>query len=464
MSLSLVSRFTRSLAFRLSLLYAALFTLSAAVLLGLLYWLLATALKHKDQDVIAARLRQCEAVYESGGLAALEQRIRDASQEARQRKWFIRLTGAAGSALYANVPDDWITFNAAHLREGGDPERVFWVEIPRDEERDWTIGSLLMEDGALLHVGLSTSNSELFLKPYRQEFLHVMLSTLLMGSMVGLFISWRATRPLRQMARAARTIIDTGRLSERVPTPQAQSEVADLAREFNRMLERNQELIRTMRESLDNVAHDLRTPLTRLRASAETGLQTAVDPAAREALADCMEESDRVLVMVRTLMDIAEAELGMMKLDRKQTSINDLLHRVVDLYELVADEKQIRLTTDCEEGCTAMVDETRLRQVFANLLDNAIKYSPGKTEIRLVARREGRAILVSIQDQGEGIPDGEQTRIWERLYRGDRSRSERGLGLGLSLVKAVVEAHDAEVWVESQVGQGSRFIVRLPAV
>jgi signal transduction histidine kinase len=462
MSLNPISRFLRSLAFQLGLLYAALFTIGAAVLFGLLYVLVASALERKDHEVVEARLRQCEAIYEGGGLAELKARVLSASEEARRYSWFICLSGPGGSFYAINVPQEWITVGPSQLRSGGDPERVFWVEIPRDEERDFTIGTLLMEDGMLLHVGLSTSNSELFLKPFRQRFTHVMLGTLTLGLILGLIISWHTTRPLRQIGAAARTIIDRGRLSERVPIPSAQSELADLALEFNRMLERNQGLIQTIRESLDNVAHDLRTPLTRLRASAETGLESAVDPAAREALADCVEESDRVLTMVRTLMDIAEAESGMMRLELKEVSVAEILASVVDLYELVAEDKHIQLTTRFNGPCQARADESRLRQVFANLLDNAIKYSDPHTEVLLEADSQRSAVIVTIQDQGVGIDSSEQTRIWERLYRGDKSRTERGLGLGLSLVKAIVEAHHADVSVESELGKGSRFRVRIP--
>ncbi|MCU0787128.1 MAG: HAMP domain-containing histidine kinase, partial [Verrucomicrobia bacterium] len=189
----------------------------------------------------------------------------------------------------------------------------------------------------------------------------------------------------------------------------------------------------------------------------------AVDPVARDALADCIEESDRVLTMIRTLMDIAEVEAGMMRLNLEECSIASLLTNVVDLYEIVAEEKGIRVSTDLDGSCTARVDEARLRQVFANLLDNAIKYSPEKSEVKILARSDAGGVRVSFEDRGFGIPPEEQPRIWDRLYRGDKSRSQRGLGLGLSLVKAIVQAHGGSVSVQSEPGKGSRFVVWVPA-
>jgi len=296
----------------------------------------------------------------------------------------------------------------------------------------------------------------------------VMGSVLLLGLVGGLIFSHHAMQPIRQMVAAAKSIIQTGRLDARVPLRHSRDDLEEMSLLFNHVLDKNQSLIRGMRDSLDNVAHDLRTPMTRLRGIAEMALQQqAKNPAdpvpAREALADCVEESDRVLMMLRTLLDITEAEAGVMTLQCENVRINSLLDEITELYRYVAEEKNISLESHYSPACEAVVDPNRMRQVFANLLDNAIKYTPENGRITITAERHGPMLTIRFQDSGIGIPQEDLPKIWDRLFRGDRSRSQRGLGLGLSLVKAVVEAHQGEIIVESRPDEGSIFTLTLQA-
>ncbi len=459
----------RSLAVRLSVWFAMLFTVGFVAIFALLYWLLARSLEAAEYEALQLRLRQYAGIYEISGVNGLRQRVAEDSEGPNVRSLFIRLSSARGEVVWGKIPPDWIEADVRRVAVpngwGGwlaREEKISVLRVPRDAERDLAVVSQLIDEGLLLQVGRSTDSRAVLLAPLRSTFAWVGGAVILVGSMAGYLAARRATRPLRQVVETARRIVQTGALDARVPTPPRADDVAELVHHFNTVLDKNADLLRAMREALDNVAHDLRTPLTGLRGSAELALGQTIDPAAREALGECVERADDVLLLLHALMEISEAESGMLKLERAPCDLAEVVGRAVDLYTDVAEAKGLVLTCKAPFPVPIKGDAVRLRQVVANLLDNACKYTPSGGRVEVEVSKDGTDALLTVTDNGPGIPLAERPRIWERLYRGDKSRSEAGLGLGLSVVRAVVAAHGGSASVEGGAAGGASFVIRLP--
>jgi signal transduction histidine kinase len=451
--------------FRLGWWYALVFTASAIALVGVTYLLLALTLRQHDREIVQNTLVQFASAYARGGVDGLTREIRRTQQSGSAGPLLVRTLGRGQNVVYLSVPEDWQRFDLSRLAEPPLTGEQRWatLETGIPGEAALEVASVRLPDGTLFQVGKSTERREELLRRFRRVLLITLGAIMLVGLAGGAALTSLALRPVRALADTVRAILRTGKTDARVPVHQPDDALGDLTLLVNAMLDRIDAVVSGMRGALDNVAHDLKTPMTRLRNIAE-GALASNDPAVlRDALADCLEESEQIVAMLNTLMDISEAETGTMALRRENVSLGDLVTQTVELYEDVAEERSLEIRVDVPGDIAIVVDRVRMRQVLANLVDNAIKYTDAPGRVEITAHRDGNETVIAVNDTGAGIPSDELPHVWSRLYRGDKSRSTRGLGLGLSLVKAIVEAHGGRVSVSSQPGAGSRFEIRLPS-
>src|SRR3954468_1718050 len=428
---------------RIALWYAAVFTVSALTIVLLTYLLTARSLAARDRQILQSKVGEYAAAYARGGIRALTNVVQSEQAVAPER-------------LFVRVIDRGIETVWLSNQQGWDPNHVEFE-------------SAQLGDGTLVQVGKSNEARNDLLARLRVALI-MMTAVILIIALLGRGLAPEsAMSPIRQLTATVRQIVDTGATDARVPITQPRGEedaIDQLGVLFNAMLDRIERLVVGMRGSLDNVSHDLRTPLARLRGRAEQALSRPPDlEQYREALEESVEDTDRTLVMLDTLMDISEAESGTMALQREAVDLHDVVARAVDLYHDVAEANGVTLEAmPSNESGPLLVDgdRPRLEQVAANLVDNAVKFTPagGRVEVRI--SRADEFARLEVRDTGPGIPGHELPRIWDRLFRGDRSRNARGLGLGLSLVRAIVQAHGGTVAVESELGRGSRFTVSFP--
>jgi len=449
-----------TLALRLTLGYAALFALSALALFGLTYLLLLGYMREQDRSFSRTQLRLYSEVYVTDGVAGVERAALAIRGDDRGEEMLLRLTDRANRTRLLLPPEDWTPADVEVLA-ARNPLAPTTVHNAR-EGQDAEVIVQRLPDGGVLQVGVSSDERDDVMESFPDVFLTISLPLLLLAVLGGALMARSALRPLRRLVTTLHSLIATGDVRERAPAPSGRGEVADLFRLFNQMLERIEALVTRLRGTMDDVAHDIRTPMTRLRGTAELALAGDHPPEVyRDALADTLEAAETVLTTLDTLLDVAEAESGALRLDRAPVDLADLVADVADLYELVADEKGVALAVLPGDPAPALADRKALRRAVANLVDNAVKYTPpgGRVTLRAVGGDAGPSIEVT--DTGTGIAEGEIPRIWDRHFRGDRSRSERGLGLGLSLVRGIVEAHGGTVEVVSEPGKGSTFTLRL---
>jgi heavy metal sensor kinase len=446
--------------------YSLVFILSSLALFGLAYFLLAAWLEQQDRDTIESDLALYSARYLSGGVEG----VKEETLARHKDSLFVRVAGPGNETLWQHIPPEWNEFDLKQLEGGSGRGDSRWTYLVSQEDKDLfekpdrlEIVTSVLPDGTRVEVGKSSEGRKDVLGYFQGIFGVAMLAVLGIGLAGGMWLARRSLRPVRELAGTLASIRRTGQLAARVPTRQTGDELDELAGLLNALLDTIESLVTRMRSALDTIAHELRTPMTRLRGTAEVALRTSADAEAyKQALADCLEEAEQTLTMLNTLMDLAEAESGAMKLEVEEVNLSAVLEGVVGLYEHVAEEKGVTLRAAIPDGLRLRADPRRLRQAVANLVDNALKYTAAGGRVEIAVQSDNNQVAIAVRDTGMGIKPEELPRVWERLYRGEAARSERGLGLGLSVARAVVAAHKGRVEARSQPGAGSEFVIRLP--
>lgn len=456
-----------TLAFRLTVWYGGIFAVSSTLAFVLVYVFMSLLVHERIDEDLRDDLEEFESFMETGGIDRVGEEIALETQGKASEDTFFRAWSTDGNPLVASDLTAW-----AELVEFGDrlaplgddgAARFTTLELA---DRDYKVRTITgpIGDGVILEIGESIEEHEEFLEALLNGFLALLAFVIIAGGPIGWFMARRALRGVEDVTRTATRIAD-GALDQRVTASVRGDELDRLAQAFNTMLDRIQALILGMREMTDNLAHDLRSPVARIRASAEMALAGGGSEAEWEAMAnDTTEECDRLLEMINTTLDIAESESGAARLKIADVDLVGLVNDACDLFQTVAEDKHIELTIDLPARCVVKCDRQRLQRVVANLLDNALKYTEPGGRVKISLGEEKLKAKLTIEDSGVGISADELPRIFQRFYRCDWSRSEYGNGLGLSLALAFVRAHHGDISVRSTPGKGSTFTVMLPFV
>jgi signal transduction histidine kinase len=432
----------RSSTFRITLFYAGIFAASAMILLGFVYWTVGTYMERQLELSVTAEVD--ELISDAGAPTAplLAQAVARLIQRSPQDPAILRVDDGHGHVLAGNMPelalfdpigDGWLT---AAAPSKGDKE---------GDTRRFRIKAVTLSDGGRLLVGAGTHQLEEVGELVLRAALSGLVVTGLLAAAGGILMSARVHRRVEAINRTSREII-AGDLSRRIPTRGANDDYDQLAANLNAMLDRIAALMEGLRQVSNDIAHDLRTPLTRLRNRLDAARTKALTA---EAYADvvehAIEEVDAVLATFGALLRIAQIEAGTRRIGFSEVDLADILRFLVEVYEVVAEEAGQLLVSTIAEPAVVQGDRDLLLQMFSNLLENALRHTPQGTRIELRLTADANGFAVAISDNGPGIPTEFHDKVFQRFYRLDSSRSTPGNGLGLSLVAAIASLHGLRI-------------------
>lgn len=461
-------RFRNSLTLRLTLWYAGIFTASSFIAFFLFYALITAFIQEKTDQELLHQSGQFSLLFQERGIRAIEDMAVFEAQAAGERKVFFRLLYLNGQVFSSSNMTSWedvsVSKEVIQKLVGGETIAFETVLHAQPANRARVLYRMI-GPGVILQIGQSLENYKRILDAFQRIFLFTMAVLTSLAAGVGWFMANRAVSGVRAIARTAQGI-SSETLGERIPVRGRGDEIDQLAMALNQMLDRIQSLVGEIRQMSDDIAHDLKSPLTRIRGMAEIALSTGGRTSAEyeTMAASVIEECDRLQDIINTMLMISKTEAGVVNPSHEIFDLAALVREACELFEITAEDASLTLTCDLPDACIFCGDARMLQRMLANLLDNAIKYTPpgGKIETSLAVCQKGEAIL-EIRDTGIGISSEALPHIFERFYRGDQSRSESGVGLGLSLARAIARAHGGDITVASAPDRGSSFTVRLIA-
>ena len=452
-------RLVRTHAVRLAALYFLVFAISVLGVLLFVYWTSADFVERQTEATLDAEITGLAEQYAQRGLSGLVQIVAARSAGDRGDAMLYLVTGPDGRPLAGNIAG-W---------PAGVPARTGWLSftvearVKGHTEIHPARGSLIIIPGGYrLLVGRDISDAAAFRDRVKSTLLWSGLVALGVGLMGGAAMSRNLLRRVELVNRTSERVM-AGNLSDRVPLGGTGDEFDQLAANLNRMLDQIERLMTAMREVTDDVAHDLKTPLARLRARLELALIGSQDAAAQgEAIRAAIEEADRLLATFNALLGIAAAEAGAGHDQTGPLDLSEVARSAVEFYDPVAEENGFALSLAVEPGVRIRGDRHLLSQTLANLLDNALKYAGGG-DLQIRVFRDGPRAVLEVADRGPGIPEADRESVFDRFVRLEPSRSTPGNGLGLSLVRAVARRHHGAVALADN-RPGLRVRLEFPAL
>lgn len=458
-SLSGLGKLFRTTAFKLSFAYLAIFTTVAFLALGYVAWNAARVLDDQIASTLDAEISGLSEQYGAGGLRRLIATVERRAGEPGASLYLV--TTPAGEHIVGNVG----SLAPGLLSQPGQTEGSYARRGESDGlDHDAIMRIFTLPGGFRLLVGRDVVERDRLRSVIGRTFLSSLALVVVLGVAGGWFVARRVLKRVDDMTETARRIM-AGDLDGRLGVAGNGDELDRLAENLNAMLARMGALMQGLREVSDNIAHDLKTPLTRLRNRADEALRTATTPEAlRTAMEGVIEESDGLIRVFNALLMIARLEAGSIREAMAPFDLSKVAEDLGEIYEGLAAEHGLALQVDAEPGLVLRGNRELIGQALANLIDNAVKYGTdgdGNGTIRIGVARDGDNIRLTVADRGPGIPDEARTRVLDRFVRLEEARSRPGSGLGLSLVNAVVRLHRGQIVLQDH-APGLRVVITLP--